>query len=118
MVKVTMVLASGPHNPDGDLNDRIEMQVALTANVHLDASAWEEGREPWLVVRDRVGRPSRISEMVKINDGWALRTVDGEDDPLSSLSASIIRPGEIVVLTRPKGDALTYRIVAVESATP
>ena len=114
MTKVTMVLASGPDMLDGDLNDRIDMQVMLTAHGHLDPSAWETGRETWLTVRQRVGRPTRTGELVKIDDGWALRDVDSEDGPLSSLSATIIRPGEIVTVVRPKGDALIYRIVSVD----
>lgn len=114
MTKATLVLASGPETHDGDLNDRIEMDVILTPHGHLDASAWETGVEPWITVRQRVGRPTRTGELVKIEDGWALRDVDSEDGPLSSLTASIIRPGEIVTVVRPNGDNLVYRVVAVD----
>lgn len=114
MTKVTMVLANGPLMQDGDLNDRLEMQVVLTAHGHLDATAWETGTNPWLAVRQRVGKPTRTGELVKIDEGWALRDIDSEDGPLSALNALIIRPGEIVTVVRPKGDELIYRIVAVD----
>ncbi len=114
MKRATLVLASGPAMRDGDLNDRIEMEVVLTPHGHLDAGAWETGSEPWLTVRQRVGRPTRTGELVKIDDGWALRDVDSEDGPLSSLAATIIRPGEIVTVVPPNGDELIYRVVAVD----
>jgi len=43
-----------------------------------------------------------------------LRSVGGEDDPLFSLDVQIVRPGELVMVRRPGGDQLLYRIVAVE----
>lgn len=119
MTRATLVLASGPTMRDGDFNDRIEMEVVLTPHGHLDAGAWEAGSEPWLTVRQRVGRPSRTGELVKIDDGWALRDMDGKDGdggdgPLSTLAATIIRPGEVVTVVRPSGEQLIYRVVAVD----
>ena len=114
MTKVTLVLASGPEARDGDLNDRIEMHVVLTPHGHLDQTAWETGTAPWLAIRQRVGRPTRTGELVKLEGGWALRDIDSEDGPLSSLSGTIIRPGEIVTVVQPKGAVLIYRIVAVD----
>ena len=114
MTNAILVLASGPDMRDGDLNDRIEMQVVLTPQGHLDPGAWETGSAPWLTVRQQVGRPTRTGELVKIDEGWALRDIDSEDGPLSSLTATIIRPGEIVTVIRPNGDELIYRIVAVD----
>jgi hypothetical protein len=37
-----------------------------------------------------------------------------EDEPLYSLAAQIIRPGELVSVSRLDGDEMIYRIVAVE----
>jgi hypothetical protein len=114
MVNVTMVLAQGPGQPEGNLEDRIHLHVSLTPQGHLDATAWETGNTPWLTDRERSGQTRRSGELVKIEDGWALRELDSEDDPLYSLSAQIIRPGELVSVSRLDGDEMIYRIVAVE----
>ncbi len=53
---------------------------------------------------------------MKLEDGWAIRNLDNEDDPLLAFSASIVRPGEIASVTRLDGKELIYRIVAVEAA--
>ena len=116
MVNVTMVLARGPHQPDGNLDDRMRMQVALTPQGHLDAAAWETGSGPWLTSRERPDRPRRAGELVKIDEGWALRELDSEDEPLYGMAAQIIRPGELVSITRLDGDEMLYRVVAVDAA--
>ncbi len=114
MVKVTLVLAHGPGHPDGDLDDRMHLRVALSPHGHLDSSAWEAGTIPWLSSRERAGHPVRSGELVKIEDGWALRGLGSEDEPLYSLTAQIVRPGEIVRVSRLDGDEMLYRVVAVE----
>lgn len=114
MVYVMMVLAQGPGFPEGNLDDRMKLHVTLTAQGHLDGSAWETGSTTWSTSRERSGHPTRTGELVKIDDGWALRNVGAEDDPLYSFTAQIIRPGEIVQISRLDGDEMLYRIVAVE----
>ncbi len=109
-----MVLAQGPGHPDGDLEDRIHLRVNLTPQGHLDAAAWEHGSAPWLSSRERAGQAVRSGEIVKIDDGWALRSLNSEDEPLYSVDAQIVRPGEIVRIRRLDGDEMLYRIVAVE----
>jgi len=114
MTKVVMLLVQGPAQPEGDLNDRIEMRMVLTPQAQIDDAAWEAGILPWIAVRDRPGHSTGRSELVRIDRGWALRGLGGEDEPLSSLTVHIVRPGELVVVRRPNGDELLYRIVAVE----
>ena len=114
MVNVMMVLAHGPGLPDGDIQDRIHLQVEITPQGQLDGLAWETGTSPWLSSRERAGQAIRTGELVKIEDGWALRGLGSEDEPLYSLSAQIVRPGEIVRVSRLDGDEMLYRIVAVE----
>ncbi len=114
MVYVTMVLAQGPGFPEGNLDDRMHLHIGLTTQGHLDASAWETGTTTWETSRERSGHPTRKGELVKIEEGWALRDVGGEDDPLYSFTGQIIRPGEIVQVSRLDGDEMLYRVVAVE----
>jgi hypothetical protein len=114
MATVTMVLALGPGRPEGDLEDRMVLQVELTAPGYLDAAAWEEGTTPWRTVRTRAGQVTRSGELVKIAEGWALRELGSEDEPLYSFRPGIIRPGEVVSVSRLDGDEMIYRIVAVE----
>ena len=115
MVNVTMVLSQGPGFAEGNVLDRMHLSVALTAQGHLDAVAWETGTEPWVTSRERPGHPTRTGELVKIEDGWALRHLGSEDDPLYSFAAQIVRPGEIVQVSRLDGEEMLYRIVAVEA---
>ena len=114
MVSVTMVLAQGPGFSEGNLDDRMHLDVLLTPQGHLDAAAWETGVTPWTTSRQRPGHATRTGELVKIEDGWALRHLGSEDDPLYSFAAQIIRPGEIVQVSRLDGEEMLYRIVAVD----
>ncbi len=114
MVKVTLVLAHGPGHPEGDLDDRMHLRVTLSPQGHLDGAAWEAGTVPWLTSRERAGHPVRSGELVKLEEGWALRGLGSEDEPLYGLFAQIVRPGEIVRVSRLDGDEMLYRIVAVE----
>ena len=114
MVKVTLVLAHGPGHPDGDLDDRMHLRVALSPQGHLDGVAWEDGRFPGSPAASAPAHPVRSGELVKIEDGWALRSLASEDEPLYSVVAPIVRPGEIVRVSRLDGDEMLYRIVAVE----
>ena len=114
MVHVMMVLAQGPGFPEGNLDDRMHLHVMLTPHGHLDVAAWETGRLPWQTSRERSGHPTRSGELVKIEEGWAMRDTGAEDSPLYSLAAQIVRPGEIVQVSRLDGDEMLYRIVAVE----
>ena len=114
MVGVTMVLAHGPGRPEGDLDDRLTLVVALTVQGHLDGQAWEMGREPWRTSRIQAGEVTRSGELVKLEDGWAMRELGSEDEPLYSLHAGLIRPGELVRVSRLDGDEMIYRIVAVD----
>jgi hypothetical protein len=116
MTKVMMVLARGPDHPAGNLDDRLDLEVYLTPQGLLDTVAWETGQTPWLTSRHRSAHPRRDGELVKLADGWAIRNLDREDDPLLAFSASIIRPGEIARVTRLDGRELVYRIVAVDGS--
>ncbi len=109
-----MLLARGPARPQGDLDDRIELRVTLTPQAQLDGTAWETGILPWIARRERPGHPPRTSELVRVDGGWALRSLGGENDPLSSLDVQIVRPGELAAVQEPDGGELIYRIVAVE----
>jgi hypothetical protein len=115
MTKVMMVLARGPDHPAGNLDDRLDLQVQLTAQGQLDTVAWETGNTPWLTSRRRSDHPQRDGELVKLEDSWAIRNLDNEDDPLLAFSAAIMRPGEIATVIRLDGKDLVYRIVAVEA---
>ncbi len=114
LVKVTLVLARGPRHPEGNLDDRMRLQVLLTPQGHLDVSAWETDTLPWPTSRELAGHAIRAGELVKIEEGWALRELGSADEPLYSFKAAIIRPGELIRVGRLDGDEMLYRIVAVD----
>ena len=111
-----MLLARGPGAPEGDLDDRVEMQLCLTPQGQIDQMAYAAAPEPWLSRRKRRGATTRQSEVIRLDEGWALQSMRSEDDPLWTLEGHVFRPGELVRLGRPDGEGLLYRIVAVEAA--
>ncbi len=118
MANVAMVLAQGPGRPDGDVEDRLAMQVQLNAVGQLDRAAWTAAPLGWTVVRTRPDRPDQAGEMALIDgeaDGfWAVRRSHGEDEPLWVVDSDVVRPGEIVGVRSPDGSRLLFRVVAVE----
>ena len=113
MVNVLMVLAAGPGLPEGNVEDRMAVSLDLTSQGKLDEGRWVE-TAPWIVTRERPGRDTRRSELVLIDGLWAMRSPRGEDEPLWMIEAEVVRPGELIRVRRPDGEALYYRVVAVE----
>ncbi len=109
MTRISMVLAHGPGLPDGDLTDRLTLITTLTPQGQLDPE-YETGT----AVRERPGQPDKPSVLVPQEGGWVLQSLQGDDDPLWTIDARLLRPGEPVVLRRPDGEELIYRIVASE----
>ena len=111
MTKISMILARGPGLPHGDLTDRMVLRAALTAQGQLDPE-----QDQGAASRERPGQPEKRSVLVSHQGGWVLRGLHSDDDPLWTVDAHILRPGEPVVLRRPDGEELIYRIVASEAA--
>ncbi len=115
MTKLTMLLARGPGLPEGDLNDRLVVHATLNPQGHLDPDAFEAATAPWLAARDRPGLNTKVSELVRLDEAWALKSTQNDDDPLWTFEGYVLRPGELVLLRRPDGEELLFRIVAVEA---
>ena len=52
------------------------------------------------------------SELIRLDEGWALQSMASEDDPLWTFEVFVVRPGDLVRLGRPDGQDLLFRIVA------
>ncbi len=115
MAKLTMLLAKGPGRPEGDLQDRLTVRLALNTQGQIDSAAYDSDPFPWLATRDRPGIEDKQSELIRLDEGWALQSMVSEDDPLWAFEGHIFRPGELVRLGRPDGEVLLFRIV---SSTP
>ena len=111
MTRLTMVLARGPDQPDGDLDDRMVLRLALNSQGQIDAAAYDVDPMPWLVSHERAGAEVQ-SELIRLDEGWALQSMASEDDPLWTFESWVFRPGELVRLTRPDGEEFLFRIVA------
>ncbi len=112
MAKLTMLLAKGPGRPDGDLQDRLTVRLALSAQGQIDSMAYDSDPSPWLATRNRPGVDDKKSELIRLDEGWALQSIVSEDDPLWAFEGHVFRPGELVRLLRPDGEELLFRIVA------
>ena len=117
MAKVLLVLAQAPGLPNGDLDDRLELTLALTSQGQLDERAFEESPLPWTAVHDRPGQPTQHSELIRLDDGWALQSIDeSENEPLWAFEYWLFRPGDLVRLRRADGAELLFRIVQVAAS--
>ena len=114
MTKITLLLAQGPGKPEGDIDDRLELNLALTSQGHIDGPAYDSASTPWLAARDRNGGSHRELEVIRLDEGWALQSTDSLDDPIWVFEGQVYRPGELIRLRRPDGEALLFRIVATE----
>ena len=116
MTKLTLVLAHGPEQPHGDIEDRLVLELRLTQQGQIDAASYDAAETPWLARREQNGTPPREMELIRIDEGWALQSTDSLDDPVWGLEGYIFRPGELVRIGRPDGGELLYRIVASQGA--
>ena len=114
MAKVLSLLAQSAAQPNGDTATGLDLSVCLTSNAHLDAAAFEVSPLPWPVRRTWPAREDWHGELVRVDDGWAIRAARGDNEPLWDVTAKIIRPGEYITLRRPDGEELIFRIVGVE----
>lgn len=112
MAKLNMVLAKGPGRPDGDLDDRLIVRLVLNPQGQIDPAAHASDPIPWLAIRRRPGMDDKHSELIRLDDGWALQSMASEDDPLWTFEGFVFRPGDLVRLGRPDGEGLLFRIVA------
>ncbi len=115
MTKVTLVLARGPGNPEGDIADRLVLHLCLTAQGQIDLPAFESAPEPWLAGREQPDKATRHLEVTRLDEGWALQSTRSQDDPIWVFEGHVYRPGELIVVRRPDGEELLYRIVATEA---
>lgn len=115
MTKLSLVLAQAPGLPHGDLDDRLELQLALTPQGQLDDHAYEAASAPWLATRERPGQPTRQSELIPLDGGWVLQSLGRDEEQLWAFEGSVFRPGELVCLRRADGTALLFRIVQAEA---
>ncbi len=116
MLKISMLLAQAPWAPSGDLGDRLDLYALLDMHGRLDGEAFFNTAIPWLATRNRPGQPMKTKQLLRLDEIWALQSLDGDDEPLSNLVGDIYRPGEIVTLHHPDGTDMLFRIVAVEPA--
>jgi len=115
MTKLTLVLAHSPDQPQGDIEDRLTLELSLTSQGQIDAAGYEGAEAPWLARRQRNGGSARELEIIRLDEGWALQSTNSLDDPIWAFEGHVYRPGELVRLRRPDGDELLYRIVASEA---
>lgn len=114
MTKLMLVLAHGPDHPDGDITDRLTLDLVLTSQGQIDTASYEATPSPWLASRQRADAGPRELEVIRLDEGWALQSTNSLDDPIWVFEGHVFRPGELVRLRQPDGEELLFRIVATE----
>ncbi len=116
MAKLLLVLAQAPGLPKGDLEDRLELCLALTPNGQLDDQAFDAALTPWRATRERPGQPPQHAELIRLEGRWVLQGMhQADDEPLWAVEGWLFRPGELVSLRQPDGTELLFRIVQAEA---
>ena len=117
LTRVIAVLARGPGQSDGDPRCGLEIELCL--------DGWSAGAAPsatdppWRVRRFWPDRADWHGEIVRVDGGWGVRGVGGNDDePVWELHGRSLRPGEYITLVRPSDAELVFRIVNVEALEP
>lgn len=110
-----MLLAFGPNAPEGDTANGLELQVCLTPQGQLDEQAYAVDPHGWGGRRFRPDGPDRTVELVRLETGWALRSMESEDAPVWPMEAKVLRPGEYVTLCPPAQPEQIFLIVSVEA---
>ncbi len=116
MAKLTLVLAHGPDKPEGDIDDRLFLDLVLTSQGQIDGASYDSAPSPWLASRQYDGDAPRRLEVIRLDEGWALQSTNSLDDPIWVFEGHVFRPGELVRLRRPDGQEMLYRIVASQAA--
>jgi hypothetical protein len=120
MAKVTLVLASGPGFPNGDPENRYEIEVTLDSTGHLDREAWFADPNPWPARRhwrDEWPRDGDV-QLDEETGAWSLRFFPkpgeaGEAPPHELIRTNVpMRPGEYVTIREPDGREYAFRIVS------
>jgi hypothetical protein len=111
MTNIVMVLAAGPGQPQGDVQDRVTLHVGLTGPGYLDLVAWATTPHTWTFTRTS-RRGTTAGTVMREHESWAL-CGKGDDSPIWFFAPRNLRPGEHATLRHPDGNALVYRIVSV-----
>jgi len=114
--RVTALLASGPGLPDGDVQQGMDITLVLDQGGRIGLETYYADPRPWRVRRFRPDRPDWTGDLVREEEGWALRGGPAEDGPLWFLDVRGLHPGEYLTLRRPDGEELVYLVVNVERA--
>lgn len=114
MTMITLLLAQGPGKPDGDVHDRLVLNLVLNSHGHIDTQAYDNTPRPWLASREN-GSTTKALEVIRVDESWALQSTEDLDDPIWMFEGHVYRPGELVQLRRPDGEQLLFRIVAVDA---
>jgi len=110
---VTALLAAGPGAPEGDVQQGLELILALDPDGAIGAQTFFSDPRPWRARRFRPEREDWLGELVREDEAWALRGEPESDGPLWFLDAQSMRPGSYLTLRRPDGEEFSFRIVSV-----
>lgn len=114
---IRLHLAREPGHPEGDASSGYDLLAPLTADGHLDPSAWKSDPAACRVRRYRSGEEDEIGHLARKPGGqWCFRyehDKDGEESGFRFGNERFI-PGEYLSLIEANGTIHTFKIVSVE----
>ncbi len=114
-VRIVAVLVRAPQLPFGDLNQTLTFIACLKPDGRLDERAYRETCD-WWSAKGSVPSAKAVNGRVVWDRTWGLQPGVVKDDPVWPLVSTILRPGEYMILQRPDGAELVFRVVNVGNA--
>jgi hypothetical protein len=117
LMRIRLELARDPDHPNGSSAHGYEFAAPLTADGHLDATAWKSLRDQCRVKRFWGDDPSEVGRLVHRPGGsWAFDYnphSKGDDEPGYRFGTHRFVPGEYVSITEHDGVLRTFRVTRV-----
>jgi hypothetical protein len=116
---VRLELARTPEFPEGSPDHAYEFAAPLSADGHIDATAWKEVQDRCEVTRFWGGETVQTGKLRHTRGGWRFdydATDDRDDEPFFKLDRHALIPGAYVSITEQDGVQRPFRVASVVPA--
>lgn len=113
--KIRLELARNAQYPEGSRNHGYELVAPLTADGHLDATAWKDAKDRCSVRRFWQGETDETGLLERKRNRWVFSYAagDADDEPIFRLGDHVFKVGEYVSITEHDGVQRTFLVASV-----